>query len=79
MSSLELIRERLRDIDPEFVVTFAKDLAWRYSQLYEELRSDDSLSLEYKKEIFSRNYAAQNKRQNVRYMGSCTAGSDGRR
>lgn len=54
MSSLDLIHQRLRDIDPEFVVTFAKDLAWRYGELYDELKGDDSLSLDYKKEVFAR-------------------------
>ncbi len=54
MSPQDLIRERLRDIDPEFVLSFAKDLAWRYSQLYDELKHDDTLSLEYKKEVFAR-------------------------
>ncbi len=48
------MRERLRDIDPDFVVTFSRDLAWRYSQLFDELDQDDSLVPDYKAEIFNR-------------------------
>ncbi|MGM4919540.1 hypothetical protein [Tardiphaga sp. 813_E8_N1_3] len=44
----------LRDIDPDFLESFAVDLAWEYSALYDRLADDAALDDFYRDEEFSR-------------------------
>jgi hypothetical protein len=54
VSPEDLIRDYLRDVDPEFAQTITRDLPWRYSNLYEEIRDAAEIPDELKAEIFNR-------------------------
>jgi hypothetical protein len=54
-ASVEQARNILkRDLDPDFVETFAIELGWEYSSLFEAVSADDAIDPAYKDEEFNR-------------------------